>query len=90
VRASALGRKRSETPGGGYPRRESPSIGRREVMSERLDPERDEKRLDELGDEIEEARRSLDDRLTDDQGPDFIDRGTVETDKVDNAIAPPG
>jgi hypothetical protein len=59
-------------------------------MGERLDPERDEKRLDELGDKIDDARRSLDDRLTDDEGPDFIDRGNVETDKVDNAIAPPG
>jgi hypothetical protein len=61
-------------------------------MGTHLDPEREQERLDRLEQKIDEARQAVDDGGDGDGDgePDFIDRGTVATDQVDNAIAPPG
>ena len=54
-------------------------------MHERNDDTPD--RLDEVDEAIDRARERVE---RDEDKPRFIDRGTVETDKIDNTIAPPG
>jgi hypothetical protein len=51
-----------------------------------------QEQLDELEEDIQAARRHANEALGDDalEEPHFIDEGTVEEDKVDNTIVPPG
>jgi len=47
-------------------------------------------RLDEVEEEIEEARRDAEKVLPKEPKETFVQTGTIETDKVDDAIVPPG
>jgi hypothetical protein len=61
------------------------------MTGQQLDPERDEQRLEQVQEAIDEGRERLqEERLERSDEPTFIDSGTVRNDMVDDAIAPPG
>ena len=59
------------------------------MTDHRKEIEQDEKRLDELGREIEEVR-SHTPEFQHAHEPHFIDEGSEDTEDVDDTIAPPG
>ena len=54
------------------------------------DPERDQERLDDIQQRIDETRQDVNDGTELDEEPRFIDRGERSDEHVDDTIAPPG
>ena len=54
------------------------------------DPERDQQRLDDIQQRIDETRKDVNDGTELDEEPRFIDRGELSDEHVDDTIAPPG